>query len=290
MPYLNPAQIASFQSEGFLAIPNFADAATIAALRQGATEILHALQLDQLKIFTTENQTDVLDNYFLESADKVRCFFEEEAFDEQGQLKRDKHLSVNKIGHALHDLMEVFEKYSYQKAMLAIAQDLGLRRPQIVQSQYIFKQAEIGAKVNPHTDSTFIYTQPTSCLGAWLALEPATIQNGCLFFIPGSHEKYPLQELYIRNNEGTGTTFMDTEAARVSWPVEELQPLEVAAGTLVLLSGEVIHASMANRSAHSRQSYILHMVDGECQWSVQNWLQRPADWPFRDMEKVASQQ
>ncbi len=289
MPYLTPAQIESFQTNGYLTIPDFIDAEAIKAMKAGAADIVDALTLEELKIFTTDNQSDVLDHYFLESAEKVRCFFEEEAFDENGALKTEKHLAINKIGHALHDRIPVFEHYSYQAKFLALAQDLGLNQPQIVQSQYIFKQAKIGAKVNPHTDSTFIYTTPYSCLGAWVALEAASVENGCLSFIPGSHRKYPLQEQYIRNAEGTGTAFVKTSAERVEWPVEELIPVEVPAGTLVLLSGEVIHASSANRSERSRQSYILHLVDAQCEWSAQNWLQRPPESPFRDMEMVVSQ-
>lgn len=281
MPFLTQNQIAEFQNEGYLCIPDFADLKTISALRQSAHGIVDNFELDELKIFTTENQSAILDAYFLESADKVRCFFEEGAFNETGQLDRSKHLSINKIGHALHDRVEIFQKYSYQPSMKAIAEDLGISKPQIVQSQYIFKQPEIGAKVHAHTDSTFIHTSPTSCLGAWLALEDSDIKNGCLSFIPKSHKTYPLQELYVLNEEANGTKFIKTSANRVDWPLEELEPVEVKAGTLVLLSGEVVHASNANVSSRSRHSYILHIVDANCEWSSHNWLQRPQDFPFQ---------
>ena len=44
-----------------------------------------------------------MDDYFLDSGDQVRCFFEEEAFDAAGKLRVDKALAINKIGHAMHD-------------------------------------------------------------------------------------------------------------------------------------------------------------------------------------------
>lgn len=42
--------------------------------------------------------------------------------------------------------------------------------------------------VFPHQDATFLYTEPLGrVLGVWIALEDATLENGCLWFIPGSH-------------------------------------------------------------------------------------------------------
>ena len=44
------------------------------------------------------------------------------------------------------------------------------------------------AAVTPHQDATFLYTEPLGrLLGIWIALEDATLENGCLWFIPGSH-------------------------------------------------------------------------------------------------------
>jgi hypothetical protein len=48
------------------------------------------------------------DNYFLDSASQINFFFEEKAFDESGKLQQAKELSINKIGHAMHDLDPVF--------------------------------------------------------------------------------------------------------------------------------------------------------------------------------------
>lgn len=42
--------------------------------------------------------------------------------------------------------------------------------------------------MTPHQDATFLYTEPLGrVLGLWIALEDATVNNGCLWFIPGSH-------------------------------------------------------------------------------------------------------
>lgn len=127
----------------------------------------------------------------------------------------------------MHDLYPECQEVAYKKELFEIMTAIGLDRPTIVQSQYIFKQPKIGAKVNPHTDSTFIYTEPLSCVAAWLAMEDANIENGCLCVIPGSHRKYPLQERFISTEDGKATRFVPTDSERVDWDLDGLEPVPV---------------------------------------------------------------
>jgi ectoine hydroxylase-related dioxygenase (phytanoyl-CoA dioxygenase family) len=64
----------------------------------------------------------------------------------------------------------------------------------VAQSMYIFKQPKLTKThenaVTDHIDSTFIHIDSPNgvLLGIWIALDDATIENGCLWFIPGSHK------------------------------------------------------------------------------------------------------
>ena len=158
---LSSLQQTRYQQNGYLVLPNFKTVAEIAALRARAGEIVDAFDpSENISIFTTQEQDRRVDDYFMGSADKVRCFFEEEAFDAAGQLKQDKSLSINKIGHAMHDLDPVFDRFSRGHGMAELAADLGLKQAQIWQSMYIFKQPGIGGEVRWHQDATFFDTTP----------------------------------------------------------------------------------------------------------------------------------
>ena len=152
----------------------------------------------------------------------------------------------------------------------------------------ICKQPEIGGRVPPHQDSTFLYTNPPSAVGFWIALEDATVGNGCLSFARGSHRRAPVRERFVRKSDGLGTEFVSVEGER--WPrgldgeewgngdgdeEEEYELGEVKAGTLVLIHGNLLHKSEKNISGNSRFIYTFHIIEGEEEYDGKNWLQPP---------------
>ena len=70
------------------------------------------------------------------------------------------------------------------------------------------------------------------------------------------------------------------------WPEDELVPLEVTKGSLILLHGLLPHKSLANRSSRSRHAFTLHLIDEESNYPTDNWLQRTAEMPLRGFEYV----
>lgn len=264
------AELAAYRADGFVVLHDFVDPAACDALRARAAGLVEGFDADAHRtVFSTRDQARKTDDYFLDSGDQIRFFFEEGALDADGRLTRPKEQSINKIGHALHDLDAPFDAFSRTPALAALVAALGLDAPQLMQSMYIFKQPFIGGEVRCHQDATFLHTVPERMVGLWFALEDARIDNGCLWAIPGGH-RAGLRARFVRDGRATRMETIDP----TPWDDAGLVPLEAAKGDLIVLDGLVPHMSYTNRSPTSRHAYTLHVVSGAAAYPASNWLQR----------------
>ena len=280
---LSEEEVAAWHADGFVVIPGFASAEEAAALLRAGEALLSSFEpASNPSVFSTTRQTETSDEHFLRSADAVSFFLEEGVLTDDGALSRPKHLCVNKIGHALAELDPVFSAWTRSARVASLLRQLGLQKPAAMQSMYITKQPELGGVVVPHKDSCFLHPTPDSCLGLWLALQDATLENGCLWVVPGSH-KEPVTSRFILNEErktrwagGQPPAYPGLGDSEETSRANGYVPLEAKAGTLVMLHGAALHASRTNTSAASRHAYSVHFVDADAVWEPTNWLQKAA--------------
>jgi phytanoyl-CoA hydroxylase len=284
MDGLTDAQLEEFQQNGCIVLYGELNKDQVQAVLGRSHQLLNEFSVEShpMTRFTTGEQVGqsehVGDDYFIGSSDKIRYFFEEDAFDKQGNLNRNKAAAVNKIGHALHEQDPVFKSVSVTRRNRAIADSLGFKDPRILQSMVICKQPEIGGEVPTHQDGTFLYTEPLSAVGFWYALEDCTLENGCLEFVPGSHKTARVYKRFVRKmDDGPGTEFITLDGVD---PYEEptkekFNVVACPAGSLVLIHNSVLHRSNRNTSGKSRYAYTFHVIDGTCHYDSRNWLQVP---------------
>ncbi len=270
---LDADQLDGFRCDGFVVVEGVLSTAETDAMRARAIELATTVDLEaegSATIFSATDQSHAQDEYFLSSGDVIRYFFEDGAFVD-GELDRPVELALNKIGHALHTLDPVFAPISNDPQIYSAASALGLAEPDPLQSMYIFKQPGIGGEVGSHTDHTFLWTEPRSAIGLWFAIDDATEENGCLRALPGGH-RIPVKSRFRRLPDDRSTTMEVFDPT--PYPTEGEVPLEVAAGTMIVLDSALPHRSLPNTSPKPRHAYTLHLIDKTADYPADNWLRR----------------
>ena len=107
-----------------------------------------------------------------------------------------------------------------------------------------------------HQDERFIPTRDRSLVGAWIALDDATTENGCLWVLPGSHRP---GVIYPFRDHGRPDEFDPTDEA-YDFDAAGAIPVEVATGDVVFFNGYLLHRSMRNRSNGTRRALVNHYM------------------------------
>ncbi|WVZ24425.1 hypothetical protein V8G54_002969 [Vigna mungo] len=240
MTKLSSEQLQFFNSQGYLVIESFASGDEIESMMKTMEQLVDKFDYSSTaSIFSTKNQQQLTDDYFFDSVERVSFFFEEKAFGDDGNLKQPKQLSINKVGHALHEIDPAFKKFSSSEKISSLMYSLGYKRP----------QPGIGGEVVPHQDNSFLYTEPQTCTGLWLALEDANTLNGCLWAIPGSH-KNGLVRRFLRDEDG-----VKFDRPSPSYDKKDFVPIEVKAGSMVVIHGDLIHQRFVKTILSRRRVY-----------------------------------
>jgi phytanoyl-CoA hydroxylase len=155
-----------FQRDGYAVIENAFSPESIASIKQAAARIVADFDIEKHRsVFSTQHRDADRDRYFMDSSEAVHCFLEEEAVDAAGNLTQPRERAINKIGHALHDLVPEFTAFCRQPIIGRLLRELGYERPQLWQTMYIFKQPRIGGEVRWHQDASYLISEPSSVIG-----------------------------------------------------------------------------------------------------------------------------
>jgi len=137
-----------------------------------------------------------------------------------------------------------------------------------------------------HQDEDFIPTRDRTLTGAWMAIDDATVDNGCLWILPGSHKPGVLWPMHAHTDKRFDCAH---ESFGFPYKDEDAIPVEVKAGTVVFFNGYTLHRSLPNRkSAGYRRVLVNHYMSAT---SLLPWSARDntpiATTDYRDIVMIA---
>ncbi len=223
-PLITPAQAAQFERDGYCVVENLFTGEEIAVI----------------EAFFEEFKTNGLSVY-----DSGHKFEEVDKTKQQVRAMHPHRYSKQAEAWALNErVMEVLGVLLGRPALLA-------------QTMYYFKPP--GAKgQGMHQDNFYLLAAPATCIAAWTAIDAATLDNGCLYVVPGSHKK----DIHCpADGSEVWMSYGDSHIKPFPRDAKPI-PVEVPKGATMFFGGNLIHGSGPNRTAdRSRRTFIGHYID-----------------------------
>lgn len=249
---ITPAQINTYKETGVLVIPDLLSPAEIAALRKETADIFRG------KRGKVEGMIDV-----------------EESISDEEVLK--KYIAI----HFPHKLSPVIHETLFHKGVLDVL--TGIVGPDVKCMQsMLFVKGPGKAGQSWHQDEFYIPTRDKSLVGVWIAIDDASIENGCLWIIPG-RPGYIMKRVENSSNE-----YADVDTVDVSNYEKDKIPVEVKSGSVVFFNGYTLHSSQRNKTTDCfRTALVNHYMsaDSMLPWDQDGNL--PATEDLRDILLVA---
>lgn len=187
----------------------------------------------------------------------------------EGQLQVEPHVvegnaqaenyadSLRKMSHlAFYD--ERFEHHARNPKILDVIESLIGTDIKLYQDQLFMKPPRIGSRQRYHQDMPLgFYIDPPDMVTCWAALTDSTIENGCVWMLPGTH-KFGI----IEQSRWAAYEQMSLEGS-----LAEERPLELKMGDCSFHHGLILHSSRPNRTKQRRRGYATHYVSAKCRYT-----------------------
>ncbi|HEV2482609.1 MAG TPA: phytanoyl-CoA dioxygenase family protein [Puia sp.] len=203
--------------------------------------------------------------------------------DVQG-LPDDEVLKKYVAIHFPHKISRAVENYLSHPGITGILTGIVGPNVKCMQSM-LFVKGPGKAGQSWHQDEFYIPTRDRSLVGAWIAIDDATVDNGCLWIVPGSHKS----GILFRRVPSNSSEYADVDTVDVSaLSADQLMPVEVEKGSVVFFNGYTLHSSRRNVTKDCfRMALVNHYMSAESllPWDQDGKLQPTED--LRDIVMVA---
>lgn len=208
-------------------------------------------------------------------------------------LAQAEHMSDEEVQRQLlcihhpHKMSAVMRRYLAEETIVNVLTSVIGPNVKCMQSMLFIKSAGKPGQAW-HQDEDFIPTRDRSLAGAWIALDDATVKNGCLWILPGSHRPGILWPMHAHTDKRFDCTH---ESHRFPYTDADAVPVEVSAGAIVFFNGYTLHRSLPNSAPRGfRRVLVNHYMSAESLLPWQVKQDTPvAQLDYRDVVMVAGE-
>jgi len=182
--------------------------------------------------------------------------YEPDAGDDRSAIERLRKINEG----AAHD--PVFMEHSLNSAILDVIEDL-LGPDLKLFGDQMFVKPPGGLEKTYHQDSAYFFIEPMAIITAWVALDDATLENGCLWVIPGSHRQGVLDhsEVWMVGDR------QDQKIPDAAIDRSKEVPVLLKAGDCSFHHSLLMHRSGPNNTAHFRRGQATHYMSARSRWT-----------------------
>jgi ectoine hydroxylase-related dioxygenase (phytanoyl-CoA dioxygenase family) len=251
--FLSDSQRKSWNNDGYILIPKFFPESKCTKINETVISIVRSM---------VKNSEEFNHAYI----DEGRIGIREMKPSESIENIEDEMSKVFRLHHE-----GIFNEFINREDLLDMIEDILGKNIDCFLSQFIFKNP--GSWGQPwHQDSSYFPFDRSPQVGAWLATSPATMKNGCLVVLPGSH-KEPLHEHLPDDRPGSNYGYTEIK----DHDFKKEKPLLLETGDLLLFHSFLMHKSYDNESKKRRTAMVYHFAEtgtrfGEVDSPTNNWI------------------
>ena len=177
----------------------------------------------------------------------------------EGSNERDI-LSLYNAIHFPHKISDAIVKFVKHPKIVRILRTLISPNVKCMQSM-LFVKGPGKPGQSWHQDEYYIPTRDRSLAGAWIAIDDATVENGCLWVIPGSQRDGYLHKI----NPVENTEYREQFSCDLSpFMEEDAVPVQITKGSVIFFNGYILHRSLRNKTEDRfRMSLVSHYMSAE---------------------------
>jgi phytanoyl-CoA hydroxylase len=222
-------------------------------------DIISQPQLEELRGMIDKVLDGELKPELDESIDDFTIQYEPEVKDDPSVPRRDK---VRVVFHLCHT-HPFFWNHATRPELLDVVENLLGPDITLYTDQMFVKPPHHGSEVPFHQDSAYwTPLEPPSLLSCWLAIDDATVENGCVHVLPGTHK----QLLPHRTFDGPQSLGLLAEDMDTSGEI----PVPLKAGSAMFHHSCLIHRSFPNRSDRGRRGLVTIYLPSSLRF-VETW-------------------